>query len=61
MSHLSNLDDVRKTAVTDKEPMRLKADIAALQQMRLANSGFTKEQHYTFWQGKPKQETRQYG
>ena len=61
MSDLSNLDDVRKTKVIDKELMRLKVDIAALQEMRLANSGFMKEQHYTFfWQGKPQQETREY-
>ena len=60
MSGLSNLDDVRKTAVIDKELMRLKVDIAALQETRLANSGFVKE-HYTFWQGKPEQETWEYG
>ena len=62
MSDLSNLDDVRKTAVIDKELTRLKVDIAALQEMRLADSGFVKEQHYTFfWQGKPEQETREHG
>ena len=32
-SDLSNLDNVRKTAVIDKELMRLKVDIAALQKM----------------------------
>ena len=42
MSDLSNLDDVRKTAVTDKEPTRLKVHIAALQETQLANSGFVK-------------------
>ena len=30
MSDLSNLDDVRKTVVIDKELTRLKVDIAAL-------------------------------
>ena len=30
--------------------------------MRLANSNFVKEHHYTFfWQGKPEQETREHG
>ena len=54
MLDLSNLDDVRKTAVIDKELTRLKVDIATLQEMRIAESGFVKEQHYTFfWQGKP--------
>ena len=62
MSDLSNVDDVRKTAVIDKELMRLKVDIAALQEMWLTNSSFVKEQHYTFfWQGKPEQETREHG
>ena len=62
MSDLSNLDDVRKTALIDKELMRLKVDINALQEMKLADCGFMKEQHYTFfWQGKPEQETREYG
>ena len=62
MSDLSNLDTVRKTAVIDKELLRFKVEIAALQETRLANSGFEKVQHYTFlWQGKPEQETREYG
>ena len=61
-SDLSNLDDVRKTAVIDKELMRLKVDIAAPQETRLADSGFVKEQHCTFfWQGKPEHKTREYG
>ena len=38
-SDLSNLDDVRKTAVINKELARLKVDIAPLQEMRLANAG----------------------
>ena len=42
--------------------MRLKLDIAALQETRLANSSFVKEQHCTFlWKGKPEQETREHG
>ena len=62
MSDLSNLDDARKTAVINKELMRLKADIAALQETRHANTSFVKEQHHTFfWQGKPEQETREHG
>ena len=37
-------------------------DIGTLQEMRLANSGFMKEQHYPFfWQGKPELQTREYG
>ena len=62
MSDLSNLDDIRKTDVIDKELTRLKVDIAALQETCLADSGFLKEQHYTFfWQGKPEQETSEHG
>ena len=62
MPYLSILDDFRKAALIDKELTRLKVDIAALQETRLANSGFVKEQHYTFfWQGKPEQETREHG
>ena len=49
MSDLSNLDDVRKTAAIDKELTRLKVGITALQETRLAKSGFVKEEHYTFY------------
>ena len=61
MSDLSNLDDVRKTAAIDNKLMRLKVDIATLQEMRLVNSSFVKEQHDTFRQGKLEQETRGHG
>ena len=45
LSDLSNLDYIRKAAVIDKELKRLKVDIAALQERRLAENGFMKEQH----------------
>ena len=49
---LENLQGCRKTAVIDRELNRLNADIAALQETRLADSGSLKETFYTFlWQG----------
>lgn len=59
---LQAIDDTRKTAVIDRELLRLNIDIAALQETRLPNSGSLKEEHYTFfWQGKSAEETREYG
>lgn len=49
---LTEVDNIRKTAVVDRELTRLKVDIAALQETRLPNSGSIKERNYTFfWQG----------
>ena len=59
---LQKIDDVRKTAVIDMELSRLQIDIAALQETRLPDSGSVKEKNFTFfWQGKPSNETREYG
>ncbi|XP_055876902.1 craniofacial development protein 2-like [Biomphalaria glabrata] len=44
------------------ELSRLKVDIAALQETRLANSGSIKEKDYSFfWQGKAESEVREHG
>ena len=48
---LSETAELRKTFTIDKELCRLKVDIAALQETRLAESGSVKENNYTFWQG----------
>ena len=59
---LDHIDDLRKTAIIDRELNRLNVDIAALQETRLADCGSLKEKHYTFfWQGKSAEETREYG
>jgi len=48
--------------VVDRELHRLKVDIAALQETRLADSGQVREEHYTFyWQGLGEKERRLYG
>ncbi|XP_063586344.1 craniofacial development protein 2-like [Penaeus indicus] len=59
---LQTISDVRKTAVINKELLRLQIDIAALQETRLADSGILKESDYTFfWQGKNPGESIQHG
>lgn len=59
---LSAIDDCRKTAVINDELFRLNVDIVALQETRLADSAKLREKDYTFyWQGKPKDEKREYG
>ncbi|XP_068714290.1 uncharacterized protein [Montipora foliosa] len=53
LDDLQNISDARKTVVINDELLRLKIDIAALQETRLADSGTLKEKDYTFfWQGK---------
>ena len=48
-----NINDARKTAFINNELLRLKVDIAALQETRLAGRGSTKENDFTFfWFGK---------
>lgn len=62
LDDLLNISDVRKTAIINNELLRLKVDIAALQETRLAESGFLKEKDYTFfWQGKSTEERREHG
>ena len=52
----------RKTAVINDELLRLKTDIAALQETRLADSGSLKEKDYTFYcQGKSAEHRREHG
>ena len=59
---LTNIDDVRKTAVIDAELNRLNIDIAGLQETRLAEEGSLRENNYTFfWKGRGQAEKRQHG
>ena len=59
---LSKTSELRKSFTIDKELCRLKVDIAALQETRLAESGSVKENNYTFyWQGLAESERRLYG
>ena len=48
-----NISDARKTATINNELIRLKANITALQETRLAGQDSIKENGYTFfWYGK---------
>ena len=59
---LLKIDDSRKTAIIDRELLRLNVDIAALQETRLPGAGSLKERNYTFfWQGQEPHEHRLYG
>ena len=59
---LQDVSDSRKTAVINKELMRLNVDIATLQETRLADSGVLKEKYYIFYsQGKGSGEHSEYG
>ena len=59
---LQNISDARKTAVINNELLRLKIDIAALQETCLADSGTLKGKDYTFfWQGKGAEHRREHG
>ena len=60
--NLKDISDARKTAVINDELLRLKVDIATLQETRLADSGSLRENDYTFfWQGKSPTEHREHG
>lgn len=51
---LTQIYDIRKTAVINNVLLRLNVDIAALQETNISVSGYFREQNYTFlWQGKP--------
>ncbi|CAG4979837.1 unnamed protein product [Colias eurytheme] len=53
---------LRKTALIDRELLRLNISICALQETRLPDGGSLREQNYTFfWKGKDKSEPRLYG
>ena len=57
-----NINDARKTAVINNELLRLKVDIAALQETRLAGQGSFKENNYTFfWHSKSVDVGREHG
>ncbi|MCP4267312.1 MAG: hypothetical protein GY777_17355, partial [Candidatus Brocadiaceae bacterium] len=57
-----NISDARKSAVINNELLRLKVDIAALQETRLAGQGSIREKDYTFfWFGKSVEERREHG
>ena len=59
---LCEISDCRKTAIMSGELKRLKIDIAALQETRLADSGQLRERDYTFfWRGKAADEARIHG
>ena len=59
---LNKTSELRKTFIINRELFRLKVDIAALQETRLADSGSIKEANYTFfWQGLADTERRLYG
>ena len=50
--NLQGISDSRKTAVIHKELKTLNVNIAALQEVRLADSGALTEKDYTIWQNK---------
>lgn len=59
---LDQVDDSRKTAIINRELLRLDIDIAALQETRLPSNGSIREQEYTFfWQGKEPDKPRLHG
>lgn len=59
---LQSISDVRKTAIINRELLRLQIDIAALQETRLAEFGCLKYSDYTFfWQGKKEEDVRIHG
>ena len=59
---LQEIVNVYKTAVINMELSRLQMDIVALQETRLPDMGSVKEKKFSFfWQGKPLNETWEYG
>ena len=57
-----NISDARKTAIINNELLRLKVDIAALQETRLAGQGSIRENDYTFFSlGKCVDDRREHG
>ena len=52
----------RKTVIINNELLRLKVDISALQETRIAGQGAIKENDYKFfWHGKSVDERREHG
>ena len=58
----NNTSDARTTVVINNELLRLKFDIAALQETRLADQRSIREKEFTsFWHGKSADELREHG
>lgn len=54
--------EIRKTKLIDQELTKLRVDIAALQETRIADCGSIREKNFTFfWQGLPSGEPRHHG
>ncbi|KAI8732439.1 Craniofacial development protein 2 [Biomphalaria glabrata] len=59
---LRQVDGARKTTVINNQLKRLRIDIAALLEIRLADDGMLREADYIFfWKGKVQDETRMHG
>ena len=59
---LREVNDARKTAVIDRELIRLQMDIVAFQETRLPETGSVRERGFTlFWQCKTSGEVREHG
>ena len=59
---IQTISEIRKTAVINNELLRLRIDIAGLQETQLAESGCLNESDCTFfWHGKKEEEVREYG
>lgn len=59
---IDRINDIRKTIQIDRELSRLRADIVALQETRLADSGSIRESNFTFfWHGKRSDDRREHG
>ncbi|CAG9128775.1 unnamed protein product [Plutella xylostella] len=57
-----NIPEIRKTAIIDRELLRLRVDIAGLQETRLSDEGSLREENYTFfWKGRHESQRRDYG
>lgn len=56
------IPELRKTTIIDRELLRLRIDVAALQETRLLDEGSLREDNYTFfWKGKKDGERREHG
>ena len=54
--------EIRKTKLIDQELTKLRVDIAALQETRIADCGSIREKNFTFfWQGLSSEEPRHHG
>ncbi|KAG7304556.1 hypothetical protein JYU34_011506 [Plutella xylostella] len=61
-SSTDDIPELRKTTIIDRELLRLRVDVAALQETRLLDEGSLREDNYTFfWKGKDDGERREHG